>query len=170
MGDLKLTERTVDFLAVARVSSRAELKGIRLAELSAKSQPKAGGTLEPTYEHTCTVANRDGNELEIACNYNFVVKSDQTQVLEAAISYLVLYELLGTDPFADSDIAEFAFANGTLHSWPFVRETIYALTSRMGYPPYTLPLFHFKAKPKNQKEGEKKTATKKRTKHPGSSR
>jgi preprotein translocase subunit SecB len=164
MGDLKLTDRTVDYAAVGRVSSRAELRGIRLAELSAKCESRIGGTLEPSYEHTCTIANRNGNELEVACTYNFVVKSDQTQVLEAAIKYFLLYELNGTDPFADSDITEFAFANGTLHSWPFVRESIYALTSRMGYPPYTLPLFHFKAKPKEEKKEMKRVPPKQRNK------
>jgi hypothetical protein len=54
--------------------------------------------------------------------------------------------LRGTEPLADEDVAQFALSNGTLHSWPFVRELLYALTSRIGYPPYTLGVVHFRPK------------------------
>ncbi|MGA8223873.1 MAG: hypothetical protein WB780_19650 [Candidatus Acidiferrales bacterium] len=149
-----MAEITVDFAAAGRVASRAELKAIRLIEISAKCDPETSGALEPTLDHDCAAAKRSGSALEIACNYRFKVRTTQAEVADASIKYLLVYELQGPEPFADEDIAQFAKSNGTLHSWPFVRELLYALTSRMGYPPYTLPVFHFKAKPPQQEKAE----------------
>jgi preprotein translocase subunit SecB len=142
-----LAELIVDFAAAGRVANRVELKGIRLTEFSAKCNPKMMGTLEPTLDHDCKLSGRQGNALEISCNYRFAARIGQAQAAEAAITYLLLYELQGSEPIPDEDITQFALSNGVLHSWPFVRELIYALTSRMGYPPYTLPVFHFRPKP-----------------------
>jgi preprotein translocase subunit SecB len=145
-----LAERTVDFAALSRISSRAELKNIFLAEVSAKCDPRMNGTLEPSLENDAEVIVHEGNRLEIACNYRFSVSVTQIQVAQATVKYLLEYELSGNEPFDESDIAEFAFANGTLHSWPFLRQFVYDLTSRMGFPPYTVPVFHFVPKPPQQ--------------------
>jgi Preprotein translocase subunit SecB len=136
--------------AAGRVANRVELKVIRVSELSAKCNARLVGTLEPTLDHDCAIAGREANALEIACNYRFTARVGQTQVVEAAITYLLFYQLQGTEPLADEDVAQFALSNGTLHSWPFVRELLYALTSRMGYPPYTLGVVHFRPKPAPQ--------------------
>lgn len=140
----------MDFAAAGRVANRVELKVVRVSELSAKCNPKVMGTLEPTLEHDCRIAGREANTLEIACDYRFAARIGQTQVAEAAITYLLLYQLQGSEPLSDADVAQFAVSNGTLHSWPFVRELLYSLTSKMGYPPYSLGVVHFKPKPAPQ--------------------
>jgi preprotein translocase subunit SecB len=145
-----LTDITVDFAASGRVANRVELKAIRVIDMSAKCNPKILGTLEPTLDHDCMVAEHAGDALEIACNYRFTARIGQTQVAEAAIKYLLLYKIQGSEPLAEDDLAQFALSNGILHSWPFVRELLYALTSRMGYPPYTLGVMHFKPKQVSQ--------------------
>ena len=43
-----MAEKLVDFIAIGRVASRAELKSIRVIEVSAKCDPKITGTLQPT--------------------------------------------------------------------------------------------------------------------------
>jgi hypothetical protein len=62
---------------------------------------------------------------------------------EASMTYHIVYELRGEEPTATSDVEHFARANGAYHSWPFVRETIFNLTAKMGFPPYTLPVLLF---------------------------
>ena len=141
-------ERTVDFAAIGRVAKRAELTGIRLIEISAKCDPKGVGSLEPKVDLDCKPGVYSASGLEIICDYTFTVSAGQAAIAEANIKYLLVYELSGSESPAEADIAEFARANGALHSWPFVREIIYSLTSRMGYPPYTLPTMHFKGTPK----------------------
>ena len=138
-------ERTVDLAAVARVAARVELKHVRLTEISAKCDPNAPGpSLEPSVDLACRLGEHDGSNLEVICHCKFVAQSKQLQAIESGITYLLLYEISGSGSPSVDDLAEFARTNGALHSWPFLRELLYGLTSRMGYPPYTLPVMHFK--------------------------
>jgi preprotein translocase subunit SecB len=155
-----LPEKVVDFAAAGRVAKRVELKAVRVTEVSAKCDPKIKGPLEATLDLECAVIGRESSALEVACDYRFTAHTPEAQAAEAAIKYLLVYEIQGGEPLADEDIAEFAVANGTLHSWPFAREFLYGLTSKMGYFPYTLATFHFKPKPR---EKEKKDANEKAT-------
>jgi preprotein translocase subunit SecB len=135
----------IDLAAAARISSRVEFREIRLSEITASSPKKAIGLFEPKVEHRCAPTRREGDLLEILCSYQIRVTSedDQDALLSANLDYLVSYTLLGDDPVDENDLNQFAFANGTYHSWPFVRQAIFDLTSRMGYPPYNLPVFKF---------------------------
>jgi hypothetical protein len=153
-----LGEKLIDFAAAGRVANRVELKDVRVVDVTAKCNPKVRGTLEPTLNLDCRVANRESDTIEIACDYRFTAKIAESEVAEAVIKYILLYDVRGSEPIVDEDLAEFAVGNGTLNSWPFVREFLHTLTSRMGYPPYTLPLFHFKPKPQPKKEAVKTPA------------
>lgn len=147
---------TVDFVAAGRVAKRADLKSIRVTEISAKCDPKIAAPLEPTVNLECEVALQDANALEIVCSCHFAARTTQAQVAEATIKYLIVYEIQGTEPLAPGDVAEFATSNGTLNAWPFLRELLYGLSSKMGYPAYVLPTFHFVPKQQEKKEsGEK---------------
>lgn len=147
-----MAEKLIDFAAAGRVATRVELKDIRVVDVSAKCNPKIKGTLEPTLNFECRVAGRESAALEIVCDYQFSARVGEAQVAEAVIKYLLMYEIKGSEPVVEEDLAEFAVGNGTLHSFPFVREFLHGLTSRMGYPPYILPVFHFKPKPQETKE------------------
>jgi preprotein translocase subunit SecB len=131
-----------DLAAAARISTRVEFRDIRLSEISASSPTKALGVLEPKIEHHCT-PRRDGDLLEVLCSYQIRVMSGDCEPLNADIKYLISYALQGDDPVDSSDLEHFASANGTYHSWPFVRQLLFDLTARMGYPPYNLPVFRF---------------------------
>lgn len=162
-------ERLVDFGAANRVSIRVELKDIRLTDMSAKCNPKLKGSfLDPTVDLDCKVVGHENNALEIACDYRFAARAAEAQVAEATIKYVLVYEIRGSEPLIDEDLAEFALANGTLHSWPFLRELLYGLMSKMGYPPYILPVFHFKAKPQQPKIIAEKVAVEEKPSTPES--
>ena len=128
-------ERTVDLAAVGRVAKKVELKAVRLAEISAKCMPDILGSLLPDVDLDCHVGRHDATSVEVVCNYKFTARSGDQQAVDSAIRYLLQYEISGGESPSDSDLAEFARANGALNSWPFVREVLYGLTSRMGYPP-----------------------------------
>jgi preprotein translocase subunit SecB len=102
----------------------------------------------------CHVGKHDATSVEVVCNYKFTARSGEQQAVDSTIGYLLQYEITGGESPSDGDLAEFARANGALHSWPFVREVLYGLTSRMGYPPYTLPLMHFNTKAASVKPTE----------------
>jgi hypothetical protein len=83
-----------------------------------------------------------------AAIHTFKVSSADAELADANMTYRVVYKLLGEEPAEPSGIEHFARANGAYHTWPFVRETIYSLTARMGFPPYTLPVLSFLPRPK----------------------
>jgi preprotein translocase subunit SecB len=152
-------ERTVDLAAVNRVAKRVELKGVRLTEISAKCDPAAvGPSLTPTVDLSCSLGEHDESSLQVVCDYSFIAQSEGSQAIQSAIRYLLLYEISGPSAPSSDDLAEFAHANGALHSWPFVRELLYGLTSRMGFPPYTLPVIHFSTKTPAAKVQKKEPA------------
>lgn len=154
-----------DLAAAARISGRVEFREIRLAEINAFSPIKGHGALEPLIEHDCT-PRHVGDLVEVLCSYQVRVTSGVDEPLRADLKYVISYTLLGDEPVDPSDLGHFASANGTYHSWPFVRQLLFDLTSRMGYPPYNLPVFKFfpkRAKPTEEtqpvvEEGRPETA------------
>jgi preprotein translocase subunit SecB len=131
----------VDLAGAVRVSRRVELRDIRLAEIAASSPSHYSGSLRPQVEHECSATKREDNAVEVICSYRFHALSDQDeQVLDASITYQLTYTIGDNDPIDESDLDHFAFASGTLHSWPFVRQLLFGLTGEMGFPPFTLPV------------------------------
>jgi hypothetical protein len=124
-----------------------DLVDIRLSEIAAHGTPGPGaGHLVPAVEHTCTPTRLD-RLIEVSCAYRFTATAAESAVAEAKLTYLILYSLDGEDPVTDSDLQQFAFANGTYHSWPFVRQALHDLTAKMGLPPFVLPVFQFNPQP-----------------------
>lgn len=146
----------VDFQAIARVARCMELREIRLAELSASGIPRPRKPLEPTVKHQCIPTRHEGRELEVTCSYQFTVHATEKdgekaatkkEIAKADFKYVILYEVESDETFGEPDIQQFAYANGTYHSWPFVRQLLFDLTSRMGYQPFSLPTFRFNPRP-----------------------
>lgn len=141
------SDRKVDLAAVARVARRVDLKDICLTHITASSSPRVQGTLEADLNHDCEAKRLAPNLFEVTCHYNFTAKTSEAEVASAEFDYAILYYVSGDEAVADQDLGEFAFANGTYHSWPFVRQLLSDLTARMGYAPYTLPVLKFNPKP-----------------------
>jgi preprotein translocase subunit SecB len=106
------------------------------------------GALQPNVTHECEGKLQNPNLLEVVCKYRFTATQGETQAVAATFSYLILYDLAGAEPVPESDLKEFAFANGTYHSWPFARQLLFDLTPRFGYLPYHLPVFKFIQRPR----------------------
>jgi hypothetical protein len=138
-----LAVSTVDFAAVARVSQYAELKNIRLVNASAKCDPQCTTPLEPEFSHECSVVGNQDGMLYVTCRYRFSGNAAQVKIVDIEISYLLAYAMSSPQPLPEADVKQFADGNGTLHSWPFVREFLNSLTSRMGIPAFTLGVMHF---------------------------
>lgn len=137
---------TVDFSAVARVSRYAELKDVRLINVLADCDPKSTpGPLDAEFSHESSISGRESELLQVVSSYQFNGRSGSAQFINIAIKYLVSYSLNApsTEPLAEEDVSQFAMANATLHSWPFVRETLHSLTYKMGFPPFKLGVMHF---------------------------
>lgn len=64
-------------------------------------------------------------------------------VVEVFCEYSLTYALPDEIPCSDDDAAEFCALNGVYNAWPFFREHVQSLTSKMNVPPIILPLRRF---------------------------
>jgi preprotein translocase subunit SecB len=143
----------LDLKAVARVARFVDVEEIRLAEISGNSSPQLPkAQLVPHVEHECVPSRYAGKELEVSCSYRFTARSGDAEIGKLQFKYVIVYSIETDEKFAEEDVRQFAFANGTYHSWPFVRQLLFDLTSKMGYPAFTLPTFRFNPKPPDKKE------------------
>ena len=101
--------------------------------------------------------------LSVNCQYSFHVEAGEKLIAQVDATYRLRYEIQGTDQLAEGDLPQFAFANGTYHSWPFLRQLVFDFTSRLGFSPYTLPVFRFAPESKNPTTSAKSTKAPKTT-------
>jgi preprotein translocase subunit SecB len=134
------TETGIDFAAVSRVARRIDLLDIRVVEVSAHCAPAPPGPLVPEVTYDCH-AESVGNAVTVLLKYKFRAESSGTEVARVLVAYILVYEVLDEKSIAEPDLEQFARANGIYHSWPFFRQFLFDLTSKMGFPPFTLPVF-----------------------------
>lgn len=154
-----VTANEVDLAAAVRVSRRVELRNIRLTHVNASSPEYHPGALKPHVEHQCSARTIGSDSIEVTCDYQFNASSERDEpVLDAVLTYLLTYEISGTEPVEAADLDHFAYASGTLHSWPFARNLLFSLTADVGYPPFMLPVLkHQQAKKAAAQEPESST-------------
>lgn len=116
------------------------------------------GPLDAKFSHKCSVASNDNAVLKVLCEYSFM-GAGEPKLVDIAITYLVTYALSSPQPLAAADVEQFSTANGTLHSWPFVRELLHSLTLRMGIPAFKLGVMHFVPMPVPEKNAPAAKAT-----------
>jgi len=56
-------------------------------------------------------------------------------------TFFLLYRLDGAEGLDDMALSSFADLNGTYNAWPYWREFVQSITSRMDLPPLTIPVF-----------------------------
>lgn len=150
------TDDSIDLVAASRIAKRVDIREIRLTDLSMSMKAEASNIsrLVPTHEHSCAAERVEGDTIEVSCAYTFKVRSNDVALAEASMTYRIVYTLIGDEAPERSDVDQFARANGAYHSWPFARQEIFSLTSKMGFPPYTLPVLVYKPKPTPKPEPE----------------
>jgi preprotein translocase subunit SecB len=132
-----VAERALNLVAAAKIARRVNLIDVRVDEISAKRLDDP--TTEMEAELTDSYApKKTDSTLEILCNHHMKAVSAGDCVAEIQVSMRLVYGISGTEPVDDDDLPAFAAANGAYHSWPFVREMYYSLTSRLGLPPFVL--------------------------------
>jgi preprotein translocase subunit SecB len=144
----------VDLAVVSRVARRVDIRDIRLIGLNASLSPGEIHLLEPDVTFECSADQPVPDRIVVICNYHFTASSGGATIADVQARYLLIYELLEFDQEIEQDhLQQFAHANGTYHSWPFLRQLLFDLTAKMGLPPLTLPVF--KVLPREARPDEK---------------
>jgi hypothetical protein len=150
--------KRIDYKAVARVSTQAELKTIRVAFLHADMDER-NGPIPADWAEEAVVGlsaqdtlDRANQSLSVRCGFVAVYAPglDRTQrVLPAprdapveVHAHLVLtYGLKDVEVVLEGDTEHFALTNGMLHAWPYWRELAHNTTIRMGLAPLVIGMF-----------------------------
>jgi len=154
-----LTPATVDFTRVARVASRVALELIHLVECEAELNVDLAD-VSPDWSSQAYVAfdTHPFDEPDDLSSFRtradflavYVVGFDAQEATdlpdfsEAPPSvyvhgtFALAYEMSDPQGISNEDISHFAFANSTLHAWPYWRELAQSMTTRMGIPPLVI--------------------------------
>lgn len=160
-----LTPQTVDFDRVARVSTQVTPVAVRAvrshADLFVDADEIPADWSDQAlvgFDSHAAGVDREENRLSVRCSFLAVFApdapddessppGDEEPHLGVEAVFEVVYSAEDPEAFDDVDAEHFAFANGTLHAWPYWRELAHSATGRMGVPPlvvgpYKIPSTH----------------------------
>jgi hypothetical protein len=148
----------VDYAAVARISTQADLRAIRLVYLHADVDERKGAIPSDWSGEAVMGLNagfefdRDSSALVITCGFLAMwvpgleeeldaLPSPEDAPLELHARFRLSYELKDPSGVQDADPEHFAWSNGMLHAWPYWREIAHSTTVRMGLAPLVVGTF-----------------------------
>ncbi len=157
----------LDMEAVARVAQKADLEEIYLVDAKVSRDPQniapEALSLEPTCSTKIVLIDKDNNILSVLCNFGLAAfnrKSPDTMFMSVEASFSTSYSLKPLGEFNPDDIEHFSKINPVYNAWPFWREFVQSMTTRMGFPALTIPLLKIMPK-KSAKKGAESQPVKK---------
>jgi hypothetical protein len=146
-------EGPYDPVAVARISTQADLRAIRLKFLHADIDER-GGEIPTDWSAEAIMGfnavadlDRETKTLVVTCGFLALfipgIEKDTLEKLptpkdaplELHASFRLAYQLHDLSVIEDTDPGQFAATNGVLHAWPYWREIAHSTTVRMGLAP-----------------------------------
>lgn len=121
---------------------------IRLIETSGKSEGSAPPDARFAFNLRCNALWTKVTPTSLLGAFHFQVKlesrsgDEDAQPLGAVVvQYHVLYEMNdGVTDRSDDDLESFVGLYGMTHLWPYARAEVQAITTKLDFPPLTLPV------------------------------
>jgi preprotein translocase subunit SecB len=155
--------------AVARVAQKAILDEIYLSDTKISRDLQGMPPKAITLEHKCSTKvlpiEIDKNVLSVICNFHvaaFDKKEPDKILMNIEASFCTSYVVEDIGDLNPNDIEHFSKINPVYNVWAYWREFVQSMTTRMGFPPLTVPLLKIMPK-KTQKNEPKSKAVKKET-------
>jgi hypothetical protein len=155
---MEIEKKTEDFKSLTRVVPKAELENILLLSCTAKRALDA-----LSYEHIKAGVSSssellDNNDQKFSAKVSFEfkgcpVEEDKNEIIKIEAEFLLTYRLHSKEGFSLDDLKAFCSMNPLYNAWPYWRELVQSMTSRMDVPVFTIPLL--KLKPAKSKKKEK---------------
>ncbi len=147
-----------------KVIASAKLSGVRLVRLDTSTSVRTVGDVENpvlSVEHEATIVEGPGKNGRFAVNANLRcrIASEKKQEIYFLLDavFEVLYRIPGDLDYTEEEMKDFVQLNAVFNAWPYFREILQSILSRMNLPTITLPLFRYGRVP--TKEIVPKTAT-----------
>jgi len=127
----------------ARLLKNIEINDIVLLELEAKRYPaRVEKNMAFRIKHEPEFIKENGNEFDIMDLYTITAKSGQKNIFKIKIKWLLNFssEVEVTEEFFNI----YAERSLILNTYPYVREMVQSITSRMDVPPLIMSLYKIK--------------------------
>lgn len=171
---MKQTESKSDMASAVNVAGRVELLLVKLLACNCKQRPnRPAGRMAFDITRSCRAEpSNDKDALGVVVRfvlYAFGEGEEQQKKKNAFLTidatFFLLYSIRSLEGLGDKALASFADLNGTYNAWPYWRELVQSITSRMDLPPLTIPVFKLPVArpqaPAKKKKGKTETITKK---------
>lgn len=126
---------------------RKILAGVNLIEISLKeSKTFINKDIKPTTDLEISIKDESHFEKEgdgvinILQRYELDARKPKSKSRYVQISLTFLLRMNSKEPFTEDFFSIYKEVSLQLNTWPFFREFVHSMTSRMNIPPMTLPL------------------------------
>jgi len=157
-----ITRETLDLKAVARVSTKTRLTGLRIHECSAELNVEPENLPDDWrdrifngFDSSVKGIDADRRIVKIRCAFVCAYMEgidlrvdklppydrDKPPTFAVDAGFELTYALRGDEEIDEADLTHFAFANGTHNAWPYWRELVQNFTQRMGIDPVVVGPF-----------------------------
>jgi hypothetical protein len=146
---MESTMNEIDMASAAKVAGHVNLEAVKLLRCDCRQRPQYPDGLKAfDIKRTSQFELSDGRD-SIGVAIRFVLTAfgkDEPQKEESAFltieaEFFLLYSIQKAADLDDVSFKSFAEFNGTYNAWPYWREFVQSVTSRMELPPLTIPVF-----------------------------
>lgn len=148
---LSETERSENPLDLAApIIERVEIQSIFLAESRTLRHPQAnlcqgGLRSDVTVAKVEVGRNEESKSIYVCPEFRLTISTEggaeATLLLSIDAKFVLIYSLQSFDGLEDKNLKAFGTTNGVFNAWPYWREFVQAMTTRMGLQSLTVPLF-----------------------------
>lgn len=149
----------VDYELACSVSKRVNLIDVRLEKSECFQKPnRAKSIIDIDIE--CEVgfhANPESNVLVVVPQFiinGYLDEKKDEADFNINATFVLIYRIDSWDGLESSNFDAFANSNGVYNAWPYWREYVQNITSRMGLPPLTIPVFRLSNPSPERKQSE----------------
>lgn len=145
----------ISLASAIKVSNRVDLQSVKLLACDCKQKPKCpAGPKAMDIEKTSRFeVNKEQNVVGVFIRFVLnafgegVEQKKENSFLNIEATYLLLYGIKSVEGLDDEAFCSFAELNGTYNAWPYWREFVQSITSRMELPTLTVPVFRIPSVP-----------------------
>lgn len=156
-------KKEINLESAVKVAKRVDLQSIKLLACDCKQKPecppgKKDFDTEKTFRFE---VDKEQNIIGVFIRFVLnafgegVEQKRENSFLNIEATFLLLYSIKSVEGLDDVSFSSFAELNGTYNAWPYWREFVQSITSRMELPTLTVPVFRIPpptAKPAESKD------------------
>ncbi len=142
---LAITRVSVPWIAISDV---VEINDVRLLNITAEAPQHHDGSplnVQCSVNDVSTSRTDDGKAIIVKAAFEVTGRQGESAaakpILKIAAIFLAIYSLPAECIFKPEALDAFGKTNGVFNIWPYWRELLQSITTRMGLPPLTLSVF-----------------------------